>query len=686
MSNKNIEILSPAGSMEALISAVRCGANAIYLGGTDFSARQNATNFTDDELVQAVEFCHLHNVKVHQAINTIVFDTQFERLINTVNRSAEIGVDAFIVQDLGVLSIVKQAVPDMPLHASTQMTIHTKQGAILAKELGFSRVVIARELSKEQIAEICTVGIETEVFVHGALCMCVSGQCYMSAMIGSRSANRGLCAQACRLPFSAIDDEKRCDLSLKDMSLVENIPELIEIGVTSIKIEGRMKRPEYVAAATTACRAAADGKNPDMETLKAVFSRSGFTDGYFKDELGADMFGIRGRDDVVSANDVLPQLKELYRKENKVTNIQFVIEIIGNCPSKLTVTDAQGNTAAVTGEVPQIAQNRPSDLAQAEKQLSKLGDTVYEFDGVTGTMDEGLMLPASVFNELRRNVILELDKVRLVKNKADYTIRKVELNFTKALGTKKRTIRLELHKASQLQGLNLGDVEQIILPLNEVVSKADSLLNTKEILTIAPPRFMAGNEKEVIEKLKALKEKHFSHLYCNNLAHIEIGKLLGYTLHGGFGLNIANSLALKELSKLGLADTTLSFELKLNQILQLGNFMPFGIIAHGSLPLMLTRNCPIKGVVGCKNCTKTLTDRTGRTFEVVCDGTTTEILNSDKLFMADRLGEIEGVSFITLKFYGETTDEINETIEQYRTGSKVTLKEFTRGLYYRGIQ
>ena len=686
MSNKKIEVLSPAGSLEAVYSAVRCGANAIYLGGADFSARQNATNFNDDELVEAIQYCHLHGVKVYQAINTIVFDSQLEQLIKTAKRSAEIGVDAFIIQDLGVTYAIKQAIPDIHLHASTQMTIHTKQGAVLAKEMGFSRVVVSRELSKEQIAEICTVDIEVEAFVHGALCMSVSGQCYMSAMIGSRSANRGLCAQACRLPFSAIEDEKRCDLSLKDMSLVNEISDLIEIGVTSLKIEGRMKRPEYVAAATTACRAAVDGVKPNLDNLRAVFSRSGFTNGYFNDKLGIDMFGIREKEDVVSATDVLPELKELYRKETKATTIQFVLELKKDINAKLTAIDSEGNEATVEGDVPQIAQNRPSDLAQAEKQLSKLGDTVYDFGGVTGTIDDGIMLPASAFNDLRRKVISELDNIRIGKNSNKYTDGNVELNFPKTLNIKEKKIRVELHKASQVEELDVCDLEQIILPLNEVISATDELLEIKDILAIAPPRFIAGNEKEIIEKLKSLKSKGFSHLYCNNISHIKIGKDLGFILHGGFGLNVANSLSMKELSELGLTDTTVSFELKLNQILHLGDFMPYGVIAHGNLPLMLTRNCPIKVVVGCKNCTNKLTDRTGRRFEVLCDGVSTEIINSDVLYMADRLSEIQGVSFITLKFYNEATEVINQIINQYKNGSRNAPKEFTRGLYYRGIQ
>lgn len=678
------EILAPAGSFEALEAAVRCGADAVYLGGADFSARQNAANFDDAALVRAVEYCHLRGVRVHQAVNTIVFDGQMDALQKTVKRSAEIGVDALIVQDFGVLEVLRQILPDMPLHASTQMTVHTKQGVLFAKEKGFSRVVTARELSKEQLAALCALGVEIEVFVHGALCMSVSGQCYMSAMIGSRSANRGLCAQACRLPFSAVEGESRCDLSLKDLSLVTEILELAEMGVASLKIEGRMKRPEYVAAAVTACRAAADGREPDMDALQAVFSRSGFTDGYFRNRLGKDMFGIRRKEDVVSADEVFPRLKELYRKDKKASDIQFEIEVSANQPAVLRTFDGDGNTAEVTGEVPQTALNRPSDLAQAEKQLSKLGDTVYNFGGVSGRIGEGLMLPASALNELRRSATEKLDSIRIEKYKPDYTICNADLSVPKPKRKEKQPLRLELSSVSQLKGLALDGVKQVILPLGEVFAHADELAPLSEKVCIAPPRFLTGAEEA--EKLHTLHAKGFSQLYCMNPAHIRAGQAEGFSLHGGFGLNASNSQALKAFAGWGMADTVVSIELKVNQILQLGDFLPYGVLVHGRLPLMLTRNCPIQSAVGCKNCTGKLTDRTGRSFEVVCDGVTAEILNSDVLYMADRLGELPTASFFQLKFNREKPAEIQTVLRQYQGEKAEKPPEFTRGLYYRGVE
>ncbi|MEG0614578.1 MAG: U32 family peptidase [Oscillospiraceae bacterium] len=679
-----IEILAPCGGAESVYAAVRCGCNAVYLGGTEFSARQNAANFTNEELAEAVRYCHLHSVKVHLAINTIVFDSALKKVTEVISNAAKIGVDAFIVQDLGVLAAIKKVAPNVPVHASTQMTIHTKSGAILAKKLGFSRVVVARELSKEQISEICKTGIEVEVFVQGALCMSISGQCYMSAMIGSRSANRGLCAQACRLPFSAISDEKRCDLSLKDLSLVEKISELAEIGVTSIKIEGRMKRPEYVAAAVSACKAAVLGEKPDIETLQAVFSRSGFTDGYFSGKLGGEMFGIREKEDVISAADVLPQLKEMYNKESKATKLQFVIEISADKPAKLTAISDDGVVVEVFGSVPQVAENRPSDLVQAEKQLSKLGNSVYEFGGVSGKIDEGLMLPSSAFNELRRLAVEKLDAQRIAENTPHYEVLQADFDLPKRAKNTFPKLRIELQSVSQLEKIDTDLVEFVILPLDEVFKNMEKLKPISDKIIVAPKRFTIDEDSDTI-KILAVKNADFTHLFCNNIAHIEVGKVNGFTLHAGFGLNISNSLALETYQKMGLADATISFEMKLVQIADLADFLPLGAVAYGRLPLMLTRNCPIKSSVGCEKCKRHLTDRTGRTFEVVCDGVSCEILNSDLLYMADRIKEFEGINFLILKFYGESSQEIKNIISKYQTFEKPDFSDFTRGLYYRGV-
>lgn len=674
-----IELLAPAGGPDSIEAAVRCGADAVYLGGESFSARANAKNFSYEDLCNAVEYCHLHNVKVHQAINTVMFDSEAEQLVKTAVMSAKAGVDAFIVQDIGAAMLIKKAVPDMPLHASTQMSVHTKEGALFAKKLGFSRVVIARELSLEQIRDICSVNIEVEAFVHGALCMCVSGQCYMSAMIGSRSANRGLCAQACRLPFSAIDGQDRYDLSLKDMSLVTHISDMLSAGVCSLKIEGRMKRAEYVAAAVTACRQAIDGLFPDMESLRAVFSRSGFTDGYLTGKIGADMFGTRQKEDVVSAEKVFPKLRELYRKEGKCSEVSFEVTLKKDTPVK--VKAVCGDVSAdVSGDVPETANNRPTDLAALEKQLSKLGDTVYTFGGVRADIDEGLILSASQLNGMRRDVIEQLDRRRVELNTPEYKINEFVPEKPQGELQERFSVRAQVRTVEQAcECLDSGYIDIVILPLSECLKVA-----YEDGLVAALPRFTL-DEKKLETQLEELKKKGYRSIYCQNVSHIMFGKKYDFEMHGGFGLNVVNSFALEELKELGLSDTVVSFEIKLMQIEKLGG-LPFGVIAYGRLPLMLTRICPVKQAVGeCSKCTGGLTDRTGRHFPVVCDGQVSEILNCDVLSMSDRLNEIHGASFIQLNFTDENPDRIADILNQYKNGTKTTDESFTRGLYYRGI-
>lgn len=674
----SIEILAPAGSPESIYAAVRCGADAVYVGGSRFSARANAANFTPEELAAAVDYCHLHNVKIYQAVNTLVFDNELSDFLKAAKLSAEIGIDAFIVQDVGAAYMLKQALPDMKLNASTQMSIHTKEGALLAKESGFSRVVLSRELAFETIKDIASADIEVEAFIHGALCMSVSGQCYMSAMIGSRSADRGLCAQACRLPFSAIKGQDRSDLSLKDLSGIDFIPELERAGVTSIKIEGRMKRAEYVAAAVSACRAKADGKEPDMDALEAVFSRSGFTDGYLTGKLGAEMFGIRRKEDVVAAKDVLPKLAELYRKETKAVSADFECTIKSDEPVSLKMS-ADGEAVTVHGDAPQLAQNRPTDREMIEKQLSKLGDTTYSFGKLKTEIDEGLIVPASSLNALRREAVERLDKTRIASKRKPQRFEEIDLNFPKLLNIKHRSLRARLYKAEQLSGIP-ESVEIAFLPLDTLLS---GVIKSKVKLGAALPRFVT-DEKTLENKLEKLKALGIDDVLCTNYAHIKLCRDK-FVMHGDFGLNVTNTLTLKKYAEMGLADATASFEMKLTQINRLGDALSYGIIGYGRLPLMLTRNCPIKQAVGgCKNCTGGLTDRTGRFFPVKCDGTASEVLNSDVLVLSDRLNEVN-CDFVTLVFTDEAPERVSQVCDCYINRRKLDAENITRGLYYRGI-
>ncbi len=669
------ELLAPAGSMESIYAAVRCGADAVYVGGARFSARANATNFTDEELAQAVDYCHLHGIKVYRAMNTVVFAEEMKDFLAAAKKSAEMGVDGLIVQDIGAARLVREMLPDMKLNASTQMTIHTPEGARLAKKMGFSRVVAARELSLEQLKKMTDTGIEIEAFVHGALCMSVSGQCFMSAMIGSRSANRGMCAQACRLPFSAAGGE-RYDLSLKDLCGIPYIDKLGEIGVASLKIEGRMKRGEYVAAAVTACRAALDGNEPDLDTLKAVFSRSGFTDGYLTGKLGKEMFGYRRKEDVVSAEAVLPELREKYRKETKAASADFCAYIKRGESSRLEMT-CEGITVTAEGAVPEIAKKRPADRDYIARQLDKLGDTIYTISNINAKIDEELMLPASAINALRREAVEKMDSARIKAAKPEQRYNEVDLGF-KRENRYPAKIRVKLSDKEQLSGAS--DADEIVIPLklwNKVTAAGNIIIEL--------PRFV-DDEDKLAEQLEAVKGIGFTHILCTNLAHVQLGKAMDFTLHGGFGLNIVSPYSVETAKQLGLADVTASFEMKATQLPKICGNIPVGVIGYGYLPVMLTRNCPVKQAVGsCKNCTGRLTDRTGREFRVKCDGVSSEILNSDLLMMSDRMDEI-CADFVQLDFTDETEAEVKRVISCYKEGRKLSDSGFTRGLYYRGIE
>ncbi len=370
------EILAPAGSPQALIAAVRSGADAVYLGIKNLNARRSAENFDDEQLKEAVAYCHKHNVKVHLTLNTLVSDGELEKAQEAVQLACEAGVDAIIVQDIGIAELIHRTAPDMPLHASTQMSVQTAAGLKRLKRLGFTRAVLPRELSKEEIKKLCENSpVELECFVHGALCMCVSGQCLFSAVLGSRSGNRGACAQPCRLPFS-VENGTGHDLSLKDLSLIDYISEMAEMGVCSFKIEGRMKRPEYVAAAVKACRNSVDGvtDNALRDDLRSVFSRSGFTDGYYRNKLGYDMFGIRRKDDVTAASGVLKKLEKLYEKEQADTVVDFAFTALKGEPISLAAR-AGAKNVFIEGEVPQLAINKATTAEAVHNQLSKVGGT-----------------------------------------------------------------------------------------------------------------------------------------------------------------------------------------------------------------------------------------------------------------------------------------------------------------------
>lgn len=402
-----IEILAPCGGTDCLTAALNTGADAVYLGTTDFSARKNAKNFTPEETAAAIRLCHASGVKVHIAMNTLLFDDEMPKAVKAAEALYEMGADALIVQDLGLARLLRSALPKLPLHASTQMTITSAAGAEFAEKAGFSRVVLARELSFGEIERVVkSTRIETEVFVHGALCVSLSGQCLMSAFYGGRSGNRGSCAQPCRLCHTC--GEREYVLSLKDLCAIELLPRLNEIGVTSAKIEGRMKRPEYVAAAVTACRAALAGEKPDLERLRAVFSRSGFTSAYLDGSL-KEMQGTRTKEDVQSAERVLKELGTLYEKPYKRYKAALSVRIEAGLPIMAEITVTRGgeriSAAYESPFFPETARTRPITAEEVRERLGKLGGTIFTLGEASIALGEGLSVPASALNQIRRELV-----------------------------------------------------------------------------------------------------------------------------------------------------------------------------------------------------------------------------------------------------------------------------------------
>lgn len=676
------EILSPVGSKEMLYAAVRSGADAVYLGAKDFSARRNAENFSLEELRQAISFCHIRGVKVYLTLNILIKDNEFYDALKLATDAYDIGIDGIIVQDLGLARVLHEKLPLLPLHASTQLSIHSPASLPLLKSLGFKQVVVAREMSLAELTKFCNVAkehdITVEVFVHGALCMSVSGQCLLSAFLGSRSGNRGLCAGPCRLPFAS-QNGTGYDLSLKDLSLIDYIPKLYDIGVRSFKIEGRMKRPEYVAAATKACKDALIKGSADLElkeTLKNVFSRSGFTSGYLENKLGRDMFGIRTKDDVVAAKDAFPILHELYRKEYKSIGLNINAFIKQNTPIRLTVTDGE-NEITTTGNIPQIAKNKALTCDDAYKSLTKFGDTPYFAETFNSAIDDGLFVPASELNALRREATDLLSLKR-----AETTHQNVELSYTPPIFSTKYDkfpdLVIRVENESQIPK-DLSGIKAVIIPLESEIDPIDNTVNIVDI-----PRGI-NSESLIFNRLLDFKEKGFKYALCGNLSAIAIAKELGYNTIADTGLNIHNRESLKTTQDLGVTAALVSIELTLNNIKSLNGSIPTGIISYGHIPLMLFKNCPIKNGKDCNSCDKNafITDRTGTKFPIRCRFGYSELLNSVPIWLADRQQELDGIDFQVLYFTNECVEDVEKIIHAYKNGNPCS-NRFTRGLYYKG--
>lgn len=694
-----MELLAPAGSMEALRAAVCNGADAVYLGADTFNARMNARNFSAADLQEAVVYCHVRGVKVHLTLNTLVLDREMPRAAELIRLAASCGVDAFIVQDLGVVSLCRQLAPDVPIHASTQMSIHSLEGVMEAAALGCSRVVLARELPAEEIAHICKKSpVEIEVFVHGALCMCYSGQCYLSSVIGRRSGNRGQCAQPCRLPYGyGRFESTRYPLSLKDNCLAGELDELRRMGVASIKIEGRMKRPEYVAIVTRAYRTVLNGGRlmpSDLQELETAFSRQGFTDGYFRGQTGSDMFGRRQEGEDTA--DLFASARATYEQgEPQRIGVRFYAMIRRGEPAQLAVEDPDGNLCRTRGPVPEQAVYRSLTPQDLEQQLKKTGGTPYLCTAVRSSLDPDLMLPASAINAMRRDVIAELTAKRGRAAPARLNAYDEPPRYDGIAGEPQLTIAVRT--AGQITSRMLSMKPTVLyVPLSELAEHPDLPQRVSvetQLAAILPRVIWSGELAPIARQLRTVYEMGVRQVLAGNLGQLHIARAAGFAVRGDFGLNIVNSRAMRYLREQGLDSQLLSFELTLPQIRDISKAVPAELLIYGRLPLMLMENCVMKNRTGTCSCQTTqtkLTDRMGEEFPIVKDpGTCRNILlNGKKLYLLDKKETFRGMGLwaLRLQFTTENAGEVDRVLSEYRSGARFEPGSCTRGLYNRGVE
>ena len=682
-----LELLAPAGSMESLRAAVQNGADAVYLGVGEFNARQSAKNFTLETLGEALKYCHIRGVQVHLTLNTLVADREMQQLRNLIRSAAQAGVDAFIVQDWGVVQLCRQIAPHVPVHGSTQMTVHNLAGVQMCAAMGIRRVVLSRELNRNEIQYICANSpIEIEIFGHGALCMCYSGQCYLSAMIGSRSGNRGRCAQPCRLNFQS--HGRSHALSLKDLTLTDRLRELESLGVASFKIEGRLKRPEYVAAAVTACRDSLEGRTPDLETLRSVFSRGGFTDGYYTGRRDLSMFGVRSREDTAATAEVLGRLAALTRNEVGHLPVDMTLTLSPHAPASLCVTDGV-HRITVTGEIPQKAISRATDEILARRALEKCGGTPFYLQRLECRIAPGLMLPLSALNRLRAAALAALEEARSVVVPYPRSQQTAEEPAGPARPAGAPQLRCRLSAAAQLTPAVRRGAGRLSLPLSQLAGEPQLLEACGGRLMAELPLFCPPRQEELVaETLLTLKQQGLREVLCGNLGSLQLARQAGLAVCGDYGLNLMNSAALKQAAALGCREATLSFECDRAAARALQSPIPFGILAYGHLPLMLLRNCPGKTAAGCGNCQgfNHITDRRGEDFPLQCQNRQyTHLLNPRPLYLSDRLPEWDFCDFLTLRFTVETAEECDTILKMYQNGA-APVGAFTRGLYYRTLK
>ena len=784
-----IELLAPAGSFDALKAAVNAGADAVYLAGENFGARAYAENFSRETLIDAVKFAHLRGVSVHVTTNTILADDELDNFADYVKFLRKANVDALLVQDLGAVEIIRQVAPDMPLHASTQMTIHNLEGAKFLGELGFGRVVLSRELSLTEIENIAKNSqIETEIFIHGALCVCYSGQCLMSSLIGARSGNRGRCAQPCRLPYKLVDASGKnllpenvgeYLLSPKDLNTLELLPQIVSSGVTSLKIEGRMKRAEYVATVVKVYRDALNNivDSDRQRKLAQIFNRD-FTTAYLEKNQGKNLISDKrpnnrgvliGRVTKIDGNKLTLKLAEKISQGDQVEiwvkvggRVTFTVDkfkVDGelctlevdnlrgvkvhdrafkifdaeltaeakkyfngtyqrkifadakvtaklNQPLTLTMTDADGNTAtSSTNFIAEVAKNRPLTFDTLNKQIGRLGNSVFALRNLDVDIDENLMIPISELNEVRRKVTDELERQRLTVTRQTVNQSTIQKHY--ALSIKHYALivaqvdtldKLKIALSNGADGILYGgeNFSNRVITFDEL-NRAVELVHAhgKEIY-LATPRIVRNFEMDALKK--SLTAADFDAVYVHNLATLKLAKnLQAAPIRTDFSLIVFNSATIDFLKNLGVEGVTFSPELTLTQVKALAekSCLPVECIVHGRLELMISSYCAVGSFIGgagekicphaCRKNKYYLSDRKNILFPIVTDQfCRMHVLNSKVLSMIEHRNDFEGVDRIRIDCRALTLDETAQIVHAYKFGGN-EIENYTRGHYFRGV-
>lgn len=722
---KELELLAPAGSLKTLKAVIHAGADAVYLGGSMFGARAYANNFNEEELLEAIRFGHIHGRKIILAVNTLLKEYELGQLYDYLRPYYEAGVDAVIVQDMGVMEFIKTHFPNLPIHTSTQMTITNVEGARLLKEQGVERVVTAREMSLEEIQRIHDeVGVELESFIHGALCYCYSGQCLFSSIIGGRSGNRGRCAQPCRLSYEVLQGEKSLTghhatpiLSLKDMCTLPFLYELADHGVYSFKIEGRMKTPEYAAGVVSIYRKYMDSyldgsripvEKKDIRALLELGNRGGFTNGYYYHHNDSDMLSGESASHNKSEGVLQDNIRREYVDTELKEKIKGKLILNKECPAKIEVQYGKIKVS-YQGDMVLVAQNRPLTKEVVTEKITKTGNTPFVFENLEVTMDDDIFMPVNQLNQLRRGALEALEEAllkpyertlpELVETSSAETDRQTTGNAIKEKQISRQSlsqtsgqqsadssteVRVLIEDAEQLPAVLKADFvdtvyldcmlytrENLICKLSEDIDRVHA--SGKKAFYVFPFIFRQQTSLFYEKIMPELKKLPLDGIMVRSLDEIAFMKEWGngnWQMVSDSNLYTYSNEAAEYFYRLGMIQDTIPVELNRKEILRRENSRSEMII-YGRLPLMITAQCIHKNTLGCMHQHKVLNlkDRYSVHFPVknFCSECYNVIYNSLPvcLFKEDVTVKKIAPAAVRLSFTTETEEETEQILTIY---------------------